>query len=64
MSGIREEQGDCPPPHVRLIDEAPIHDPIGLAGARLVVPGDPERSILYRRLIVRGLNQMPPTSTN
>ena len=47
-----------------LINERPIHDTMGLVDARLVVPGDPERSILYRRLIVRGLNQMPPTSTN
>ena len=52
------------PENVRLIDEAPIHDTMGLANARLVAPGDPERSILYRRLLVRGLNQMPPTSTN
>ena len=52
------------PDKVRLIGEAPIHDTMGVAGARMVVPGDPERSLLYRRLIVRGLNQMPPTSTN
>ena len=52
------------PDKVRLIDEAPIHDNMGVDGARMVVPGDPERSLLYRRLIVRGLNQMPPTSTN
>ena len=37
---------------------------MGVANPRLVAPGDPDRSILYRRLIVRGLNQMPPTSTN
>ena len=52
------------PDKVRLIDESPIHDTMGVASARLVAPGDPERSILYRRLMVRGLNQMPPTSTN
>ncbi|MCY3774897.1 MAG: PQQ-dependent sugar dehydrogenase [Candidatus Aminicenantes bacterium] len=52
------------PDKVRLIDESPIHDTMGVANARLVAPGDPERSVLYRRLMVRGLNQMPPTSTN
>ncbi|MDE2924926.1 MAG: PQQ-dependent sugar dehydrogenase [Acidobacteriota bacterium] len=52
------------PDKVRLIDESPIHDTMGVANPRLVAPGDPDRSILYRRLLVRGLNQMPPTSTN
>ena len=52
------------PDKIRLIDEPPIHDTMGLTPARLVTPGDPDRSILYRRLTVRGLNQMPPTSTN
>ena len=52
------------PDKVRLIDESPIHDTMGVANPRLVAPGDPDRSILYRRLMVRGLNQMPPTSTN
>ena len=52
------------PEKVRLIDESPIHDTMGVANPRLVAPGDPDRSILYRRLMVRGLNQMPPTSTN
>ena len=48
----------------RLINERPIHDTMGLVDPRLVVPGDPDRSLLYRRLTVRGLNQMPPMSTN
>ncbi len=47
-----------------LINERPMHDALGLVDARLVVPGDPDRSLLYRRITRRGLNQMPPTSTN
>ena len=47
-----------------LINERPMHDTMGLVDARLVVPGNPDRSLLYRRLTARGLNQMPPMSTN
>ncbi len=47
-----------------LINERPMHDTMGLVDPRLVFPGDPDRSLLYRRLTRRGLNQMPPTSTN
>jgi hypothetical protein len=35
-----------------------------VSDARVVAPGDPHRSILYKRVTVRGTNQMPPTSTN
>ncbi len=47
-----------------LINERPMHDTMGLVDPRLVFPGDPDRSLLYRRLTRRGLHQMPPTSTN
>lgn len=48
----------------RILDEPPIHDTLGIADARLIAPGDPERSVLYRRMARRGESQMPPTSTN
>ena len=48
----------------KLIGDAPIHDTMGIADAQLVAPGAPERSLLYKRVTVRGINQMPPTSTN
>ena len=48
----------------KLIGDAPIHDTMGVTDARLVAPGAPERSLLYKRVTVRGINQMPPTSTN
>ena len=47
-----------------LIGELPLHDTMGLDDARIVVPGHPERSILYTRVTARGMNQMPPTSSN
>jgi hypothetical protein len=48
----------------KLIDEEPLHDTMGVENSLLVAPGDPQRSILYRRITTRGVNQMPPTSTN
>ena len=48
----------------KLIGDAPVHDTMGIADAQLVAPGAPERSLLYKRVTVRGVNQMPPTSTN
>jgi hypothetical protein len=47
-----------------LIDEPPVHEDLGIADARLVEPGAPERSVLYRRITRRGPKQMPPVSTN
>ena len=47
-----------------LIDEPPLHGTMDVEDARLVVPGHPERSMLYTRVNTRGTNQMPPTSTN
>ena len=48
----------------RLVDEPPTHEDLGLKDARLIAPGDPQRSVLYHRITRRGEKQMPPTSTN
>lgn len=54
---------------MRLIDQPPIHgSPEFLASPspqefRLVVPGEPEQSVLWRRVAHRGTGQMPPLST-
>jgi hypothetical protein len=45
---------------MRLIDEVPIHDRFDITDARLVAPGSPERSVLFRRLSTRGTGRMPP----
>ncbi|MGE3818155.1 MAG: PQQ-dependent sugar dehydrogenase [Isosphaeraceae bacterium] len=47
-----------------VVDVRPIHDTFSIPDARLVAPGDPERSVLYQRIARRGTGQMPPTSTN
>jgi hypothetical protein len=46
-----------------LIRGRPLHDRFGIAGAELVAPGAPERSILYQRLARRGKGQMPPLAS-
>jgi hypothetical protein len=37
---------------------------LGIAGARVVVPGSPEKSILYRRLMARDFFRMPPVQVH
>jgi uncharacterized repeat protein (TIGR03806 family) len=51
-------------PKMHTIDEKPMQDSFGITDARLVASGDPQRSVLYHRMSVRGEGQMPPTSTN
>jgi uncharacterized repeat protein (TIGR03806 family) len=48
----------------KLIDEPPVHEDLGIPDARLIAPGDPERSVLFKRITRRGQKQMPPISTN
>ncbi len=43
--------------------DAPGQGDLGLAGARIVTPGDPERSVLHARMTRRGEGQMPPLAT-
>jgi len=45
---------------MRLIEEVPIHNKFDLPDAKLVAAGAPERSVLVRRLSIRGAGQMPP----
>jgi uncharacterized repeat protein (TIGR03806 family) len=45
------------------IDVAPMHDTYGIAGAKLVAPGDPDRSLLLARMTRRGRGQMPQLAT-
>jgi mono/diheme cytochrome c family protein len=48
---------------MRVIGVKPLHDTFGIKDAKLIAPGDPEKSILYQRLIRRGPGQMPPLAT-
>jgi mono/diheme cytochrome c family protein len=48
---------------MRVIGVKPLHDSFGIKDAKLIAPGDPERSILYQRMKRRGPGQMPPLGT-
>lgn len=57
-----------PPADMRLIGVDPLHGDLGLPAAKLVAPGDPEASVLPRRMAVRNHagqpGQMPPLATH
>ncbi|MCX6954342.1 MAG: PQQ-dependent sugar dehydrogenase [Verrucomicrobia bacterium] len=46
-----------------LIDAVPQHGDFGIKDARLVAPGNVGRSVLPRRVAMRGDSQMPPVGT-
>lgn len=45
---------------MEILDQQPMHGTCGVADARLVAPGAPQRSLLIARPAMRGSNQMPP----
>ncbi|MFM7929290.1 MAG: hypothetical protein ACKO9Q_16410, partial [Pirellula sp.] len=47
-----------------ILDATPKHHDLGIAGAKLVYPGDPDKSLLLRRISIRGKDQMPPVASN
>jgi len=52
------------PEQRQLVEARPNHGTLGLDDARLVVPGDPARSVLLRRVSIRGRHQMPPLASS
>jgi mono/diheme cytochrome c family protein len=48
---------------MKAIDVEPIHARLGIDGAKLIAPGDPDRSVLLARISRRGPGQMPALST-
>lgn len=47
-----------------LIGARPQHDTFGLPDAMLIAPGQPDRSVLPKRISLRGRGQMPPLVTH
>ena len=47
-----------------ILDAAPRHHDLGIAGAKLVAPGSPEKSLLLERISRRGKDQMPPLASS
>jgi uncharacterized repeat protein (TIGR03806 family) len=42
----------------------PVQNPLGLVGAKVVVPGNSAASLLFHRVSIVGENQMPPIAKN
>src|SRR5665213_2955302 len=54
---------DTPLEKQNLIN-GPIADPLGISGAKIIVPGDTNKSVLFRRISITGGSQMPPLARN
>ncbi len=52
------------PSKMRLVNVKPNHDTFGLKDPLLIAPGDPDRSVLLKRIAHRGAGQMPPLATS
>jgi uncharacterized repeat protein (TIGR03806 family) len=42
----------------------PVENPLGISGAKIIVPGDISRSVLFHRISITGNLQMPPLARN
>src|SRR5262249_10325821 len=49
---------------MRVVDIPPLHATFDLKDAKLIAPGEPDRSVLLQRIGTRGKGQMPPLSSN
>lgn len=53
---------------MRMIGVDPLHGDLGIPGAKLVAPGNPDKSVLLRRMATRNhegkTGQMPPLATH
>ena len=47
-----------------IVNQKPLHHPFEMQDPRLVVPGNPERSVLLHRIANRGAGHMPPLATS
>ncbi len=54
---------DTPLAKQNLIN-GPVQNPLGINGAKVIAPGDTNRSVLFRRISIAGENQMPPLAKN
>ncbi len=49
---------------MKLCNVSPSLGDLGIGDARLLAPGEPERSVLLQRIKVNNLNRMPPIASN
>jgi glucose/arabinose dehydrogenase len=63
-NALMELEFTTPRRRMRVFDVKPQHHTYGIADARLIAPGHPEKSLLYLRVSRRGEGQMPPLATS
>jgi uncharacterized repeat protein (TIGR03806 family) len=69
MDTLNVDPGSVPPvtqggpATTNLCSVPPSISDLGIADALLLTPGDESKSIVHRRMALRGLNQMPPLGT-
>ncbi len=49
---------------MKVVDVEPLHHRFDIADARLIAPGEPDRSVLLKRIARRGRGQMPQLATS
>jgi uncharacterized repeat protein (TIGR03806 family) len=59
-----ELEFNTPLDKMRLVDVKPIHTVLGIPDSKLIVPGEPDKSVLLKRAELRGRDQMPPLATS
>jgi glucose/arabinose dehydrogenase len=63
-NALMELEFNTPRQRMRVFDVKPQHHTYGIADAKLIAPGHPEKSLLYLRVVRRGEGQMPPLATS
>lgn len=62
-NSLLEVEFNTPHEKTNMYNVPPLHETFGISDAKLVAPGSPERSILYRRISRGGEGHMPPVGT-
>jgi uncharacterized repeat protein (TIGR03806 family) len=57
-------QASIPLGATKAVNTPPGQGPLGLADPRILVPGDPERSLVYARMKLEGLGRMPHVASS
>ena len=57
-------QASIPLGATKAVDTRPGQGAFGLADPRILVPGDPDRSLIYQRMRMEGLGRMPHVASS
>ncbi len=63
-NAMMELEYNTPRDKMNVVNAKPQHTSFEIPDAKLIVPGQPEKSVLFLRVSRRGPNQMPPLASN